>query len=323
MQKPRQTPPKTKRNKKNVPQEGESRLGSVYDKIIKENLEISLKTIIQDVSGLRIVKSEPLRTRMQHTKERDPDELSLIWLPDGTQRILHAEAHLKDEYAINCRLCDYHIMFKRKKKVPKMVQYVIYIGSDDPKYLTGTWETESLVFHYNVIILKKIPYQVFLDAENPESVVFSILADFQGEDAETIGKKIATRLQKLSKTDSEKEKFYTQLRVLSNVRKLQPIIDKIMENIFKLIDISEDPLYVEGKLEGIDEGIVIGKIQGMLEKEISNVKSFIINSDFNDERIALILSTDVDVVEKIRDDLFENKLIDKFKKELGKSQSSL
>lgn len=189
MAKARQTPTLSKRNKKNTPQEGESRLGSVYDKIIKENLEISLKAIIQDVSGLKIVKSEPLRTKMQHTKERDPDELSLIWLLDGTQRILHAEVHLKDEYAINCRLCEYHIMFKRKKKVPKMVQYVIYIGSDDPKYLTGTWETESLIFHYEVIILKNIPYQVFLEAKDPESVVLSILADFQGEDAETISKK--------------------------------------------------------------------------------------------------------------------------------------
>lgn len=42
MRKPRQTPPRTTKNKKNTPQEGESRLGSVYDKIIKENLEISL-----------------------------------------------------------------------------------------------------------------------------------------------------------------------------------------------------------------------------------------------------------------------------------------
>lgn len=43
---------------------------------------------------------------------------------------------------------------------------------------------------------------------------------------------------------------YTQLRVLSNIRKLQPLIDKIMANIFKLIDISDDPLYKKGIKEG-------------------------------------------------------------------------
>lgn len=299
MAKARQTPTLSKRNKKNTPQEGESRLGSVYDKIIKENLEISLKAIIQDVSGLKIVKSEPLRTKMQHTKERDPDELSLIWLLDGTQRILHAEVHLKDEYAINCRLCEYHIMFKRKKKVPKMVQYVIYIGSDDPKYLTGTWETESLIFHYDVIILKNIPYQVFLEAKDPESVVLSILADFQGEDAETISKKIATRLEKLSKTDGEKEKFYKQLRILSNIRKLQPIIDKIMTNLFKLIDISEDPLYIEGKLEGKLEGLLEGTLKGQIE----SIKGLIINTDFDDESIARMISVPIELVIKTRQDL--------------------
>lgn len=84
-----------------------------------------------------------------------------------------------------------------------------------------------------------------------------------------------------------------------------------MANIYKLIDISEDPLYVEGKLEGY------------LEKEIYGVKSLIINTDFNDERIALIMAVTIELVEKLRDELFENKLIDLFKKDIGQSKSSL
>ncbi len=78
-----------------------SRMGSPYDKIIKENFTKSLKTIVQDIGGIQIAKSQPMRTKMQHTKERDPDELSRITLVSGEEKILHSEAHLKDENDIN------------------------------------------------------------------------------------------------------------------------------------------------------------------------------------------------------------------------------
>ena len=297
MRKPRQTTAKPRRNQKPSDQEGASRLGSSYDKIFKENLDKSLKTIIQDISGLKIVKSEPLPTRMQHTKERDPDELSLIWLPDGTQRILHAEVHLKDEYDINFRMCEYHVLLKRKKKVPNVVQYVIYIGIEDPKHITGIWETESLVFHYNVIVLKNIPYKTFLDANTPEAVILSILGDFQDADPEIVSTRIVERIDKLSKTHGEKEKFYAQLRVISKLRKLQPLIEKIMTNISKFIDVADDPLYLEGKLEG--------KLEGYLEKEIENVKSLIINTEFDDAHIAFLMGVHLELVQKLRKEYLE------------------
>ena len=295
MAKTRQTPKVSRSNIKPSPQEGTSRLGSKYDKILKENFDKSLRTIIEDVGGLQIIKAEPLQTKMQHTKEYDPDILSHVWLRDGTQKILHAELHLKDEYAINCRLCEYYIMFKRKKKALETIQFVIYLGSEDPKYITGLWETESLHFRYNVIILKNIPYDTFLEADNAETVVLSILAHFQGDPSETVSKKIADRIKELSKTNIEKEKYFTQLRVLSNVRKLQPIIDTIMTNIYKLIDISEDPLYVEGKVEG--------KLEGKLEGKIESIESLIIKTNFDDESIANLLDVPLDLVKKTRQNL--------------------
>lgn len=285
--------PPTKRRKK--AQSTAARPGNVYDKMIKENFEKSLKTIIQDIGGFKILQSKPLPTKMQHTKERDPDELSFIQLTDGTEKILHVEAHLKDEDDVNFRMCEYHVMIKRANKKHELVQYVVYIGNDDPIHITGKWETEAVLYRYNVIVLKNIPYQVFLDAKNPETVVFSILADFQGESPEVIGEKITTRLKMLAKTASLREKYYTQLRVLSNIRKLQPIIEKIMANIFKLIDISEDTLYVKGKLEG--------KLEGEYETKVESVESLIINTDFDDARIAFLISVPTQLVTEIRDRL--------------------
>ncbi len=301
--------PKTlSKSKKTQDTTAQARQGSVYDKMIKENFEKSLMTIIQDIGGVPIVKSEPLRTKMQHTKERDPDDLSTIVLANGEEKILHAEVHLKDEEDVNFRLCEYYIMIKRKDKKLPIIQFVIYIGNEDPQYITGFFETDVLSFRYNVIILKNIPYQKFLNAKNPETVVFSILANFQGEEPETIGLKIAERLKKLAKTDAAREKYYTQLRVLSNIRKLQPIIDKIMANIFKLIDISQDPLFVEGKqegkiegkVEGKVEGKIEGKLEGILEGKLESVKSLVINTDFDDAHIAFLIAVPKEYVTNIR-----------------------
>ncbi len=154
-----------------------------------------------------------------------------------------------------------------------------------------------------MIILKNIPYQQFLLAKNPETVVFSILANFEGEDPETISLKIAERLKKLTKTDAAREKYYAQLRVLSNIRKLQPTIDKIIANIFKLIDISQDPLYVERKQEGKQEG----KREGVLEGKRVSVQSLISNSDFDNAYIALLLAVPQDFVASIRAQMEKDK----------------
>ena len=307
MAKQRQIPKTARQSLKKTQQEGSSRLGSMYDKILKENFDKSLKTIIEEVGGLQIIKATPLQTKMQHTKEYDPDIFSHVWLRNGTQKILHAELHLKDEYAINCRLCEYYVMLKRKKKALETIQFVIYIGSEEPKNITGLWETESLRFRYNVIVLKNIPYHIFLKADNAETVVLSILAHFQGDDPEIISKKITNRINELSNTQIEKEKYFTQLRVLANVRKLQPIIDTIMTNIFKLIDISEDPLYMEGIAEGTAKGKTEGKAEGIAEGtakgKIESIESLIIKTDFNDESIANLLSVPLDLVEKTRRNL--------------------
>jgi hypothetical protein len=273
-----------------------AREGSVYDKVIKENFEKSLKTINQDIGGLSIIKFQPLRTKMQHTKERDPDELSKIWLADGSQKILHAEVHLKDEEDIVFRLCEYYVMVKRKNKKLPIIQYIIYIGNEMPKHITGLWESDELVFRFKVIILHDVPYEVFLNAKNPETVVFSILANFEKENPESVGIKIAERIKKLAPLDSEREKYFTQLRVLSNIRKLQPTIDKIMDNIFKLIDISGDPLYSKGK----DEGKLEGKLEG--------VESLLTNTNFEDEYIAFLMAVPIEFVKNSREKLNKNKV---------------
>jgi predicted transposase YdaD len=80
-----------------------------------------------------------------------------------------------------------------------------------------------------------------------------------------------------------------------------------MDNIYKMIDISNDPLYSKGKVEGVEEGVekgvVIGEVRGEARGIIKGIKSWINNSDFSDERIAEIMSVSLETVKKIRNNI--------------------
>ena len=63
-----------------------------------------------------------------------------------------------------------------------------------------------------------------------------------------------------------------------------------MANIYKLIDILEDPLYVKGKLE----------------EKLEGIKSLIINTDFDDTKIAFLLAITVEYVASVRKEITES-----------------
>ena len=69
-----------------------------------------------------------------------------------------------------------------------------------------------------------------------------------------------------------------------------------MANIFKLIDISEDPLYVKGIEKGKTEGILEGEIKGKLK----GIEALIINTDFDNSYIALLMDVPIQLVMETR-----------------------
>ncbi len=70
-----------------------------------------------------------------------------------------------------------------------------------------------------------------------------------------------------------------------------------MANFFSLIDITEDPLYIKG----FAEGIRLAKLKGGVDYQ--NVKSLIINTDFDDAKIAFLLAVTEEYVAKIREEI--------------------
>lgn len=64
---------------------------SQYDKIIKENMNEAMPDILIGVLGIQAERAEDLAERIQHTKERIPDQLKKITDDSGETFVLHIE----------------------------------------------------------------------------------------------------------------------------------------------------------------------------------------------------------------------------------------
>src|SRR4051794_6763000 len=114
---------------------------NMYDKILKENMEASLGSIIQHTMGLRVIKSEEIPDDIQHTKERKPDVLKKVTDQNDYTYILHMELQSTNEQDMIYRMVEYRVMLQRRYRLP-VKQYVLYIGKDKLTMITSISEED-------------------------------------------------------------------------------------------------------------------------------------------------------------------------------------
>ncbi|CAM4399561.1 hypothetical protein SAMN06265348_11673 [Pedobacter westerhofensis] len=173
-----------------------------YDKIIKENLEVTLPVIIRDILALDVLISEELPDDIQHTKERKPDALKKITDLSGNTYVLHVEFPLKDEKEMVYRMAEYSIMLMRKYQLP-IKQYVIFMGDTDP-LMRNYLNTDHHKYDFTLIKLSEANFKVFLKSDNPEVKMLGILAKFDRDDSYSAVKSIVDGIQSTAKSDLRK-----------------------------------------------------------------------------------------------------------------------
>jgi len=229
-----------------------------YDKIIKENLEITLPVIIRDVLGLDIALSEELPDDIQHTKERKPDALKKVTDTTGFTYVLQVEFQVADESEMVYRMAEYSVMLMRKYQLP-IKQYVIFLKGTEPTMPTFI-DTENHKFSYNLIRIAEANYNLFLKADNPEVKMLGILANFGKEDSYIAVKSIVNQVQSFTKGDFAESRYFRQLRIFVQLRSsVEQQFEKAMETITKFFKEEKDFLYRKGEIKGIEKGIEKGK----------------------------------------------------------------
>jgi hypothetical protein len=254
-----------------------------YDKIFKENIEAVIPSLMQNVLRIDAVLVEDLPNDIQHTKERKPDVLKKITDTDGSIFILHIEFQVANESEMIYRMGEYYFMLARKFKLP-IRQFVIFIGSIKPR-MTTKIEFPFLKFEFPLISLINIDYGLFLKSNKPEEVILSILADFTDNSIDSVLKQIISRLEETTEGGLALKRYFKQLRVLAQLRKLeQKLKDIVMDNIAKYIDEERDVAFLVGQ-EKAEERFV---------------KNLLAKMSLTLEQIADIAGVSIDFVKQVK-----------------------
>jgi hypothetical protein len=259
---------------------------SQYDKIIKENLEITLPVIIRDILKLDIVQSEELPDDIQHTKERKPYALKKVTDAAGQNYVLQVEFQVADEKEMIWRMAEYSIMLMRKYQLP-IKQYVIYLRDNEP-LMTTFIDTRYHKFSYRLISIADASYKLFLKSGNPEVKMLGLLANFGKDDSQKAIQSIVDQVKTFTKGDFAESRYFKQMRIFVQLRRsVEQEFEKAMETISKFFREEKDFLYRRGE-----------------EKtKHTIVENLISELGLADEQISKIAEVSVDFVKNIRSEL--------------------
>ena len=268
-----------------------------YDKIFRENMEVVLPGIIKYLLKLDIIESEELPDDLQHTKERRPDLLKKVKDASDKVYVLHVEYQTKNESDMVFRMAEYNIMLQRRYRLP-VKQYVVFIGSAKPKMVTAI-VTEDFQFRYNLVAFSSVDYKIFLKSDKPEEKILAVLANFVNDSPLEAIVTILKEIKSISGGDLSESRYFNQLRVLVQLRKLENQLDIAMETITKFFKEERDPLFRRGEARG--------KVEGEAKKSHDVVENLITELKLSNEQIARIAEVSIDFVQKVRADLAKKK----------------
>jgi predicted transposase YdaD len=183
---------------------------------------------------------------------------------------LHCEFQSTNDKGMLARMLLYFGFLYYQKKLP-IRQFVVYVGKDAMR-MDQALRLENVSFSYQLVDLRRVPYQRFLESAHSEEVLLTILADFKGEAADLIAEKIITKLGELSKGKLELSQRTVQLIRLAVLRDLGKTVFNAAQKMAITIDVKEDTLYQLGQEEGLQKGKLAGKEEGKEEDAINMLK---------------------------------------------------
>lgn len=259
-----------------------------YDKIIKENLELTLPVIVREVLGLNIVRSEELPDDIQHTKERKPDALKRVTDSEGNTYVLHVEFQVKDEKEMVYRMAEYSIMLLRKYRLP-IQQHIIFLKDRAPA-MPLQINTDHHKYRCHLVRISQVSYKMFLKSDNPEVKMLALLGDFDGEESYIVIEKIVKEVQSFTKGDFAESRYFKQLRIFVQLRNdVARKFEKVMQTISKFFKEEKDFLYRRGEEK----------------KSYELARNLILQTDFGDKKIAELVAVPIEFVQKIRTEITE------------------
>ena len=234
------------------------------DIISKEILKEIIFSISKNLLHLKIKNIEFLDKELLRIEKREADIVALI----DKSFILHLEIQNNNNKNMLTRMLRYFTDIYSTYKKP-VKQYVIYIGKEKLK-MDNSLDLENIHYKYNLIDLKNIDCEIFLKANDPNSLVLAILCDFKEKNPRDIIFYIVDRLKKTT-SSFELKKYLLMLEELSQNRKLEQIVKEA--EMLSNIRLEDLPSFEIGYEKGIQKGIQEGMQKG-IKKGIQTLYEF-------------------------------------------------
>ena len=226
-------------------QEPPKKEGNAFDKILRENIERIFRPLVEKRLGVKIVKSTPLKEKMQTTIELEMDFFYKIETDTGEIFILHLEFVSGDNPIMIYRVGEYHGMSLKRYQLP-IRHIVVYLGSKKPTMRTEL-NPEEIYSGFDLIDVQGLNTDELLSSQIPEVILTAVLTDYQPHETETILRKILENLKKVVKNKRVLKVYINQLVMLSRLRKIESLTIKITEDMPIHYDIETDSLYLKGR----------------------------------------------------------------------------
>jgi predicted transposase/invertase (TIGR01784 family) len=242
-------------------------MGNEFDKILRELFRQPKMALLYQLLRDDIVKVVPLTPKMQQiVTEKEGDTVLEITNAENRRYILHIEWQSTNETKMAIRMATYDLWLYQTYGID-VQGLVLYVGNE---HLRMKNSVSFFGFHYSceIIDTKQLDPDIFLDSDDPDEIVFSILAGLQTKEEQLkIIRRILYKLQLIS--GEEKfvlQKGVSQLEVLSLLRGEETQKNVIKEvNIMPVtIDITKDERYKQG----VEQGKLEGKLEGNLETKL-------------------------------------------------------
>lgn len=247
---------------KNKKKKGE---GNKFDKIWKENIFKLFIPLLDRHFNLKLRKHKELTPKFQVTIEREVDFLRLVEDTNGNEFILHIEIQTTYEENLIFRLKEYEALISRRYKLPVRT-YVFYLGLDYKRIKTEL-PSEIVFSAFQLMPFCQIPYELFIESDNPEEIIIAVLSDLKDKVPKEIIKEILMKLETKVQTKASLNKYVVQLQVLSQLRNLDMEVKQIANNMSIFPDIRKNAA-VAPIIQAIEEEkrAVMEKIKVIKEK---------------------------------------------------------
>jgi len=278
-----------------------------FDITLKDAISGLERAFAKAFLNLEIIKAEPLNTNYPKIEEKEADYVCKIVDNENKEYILHIEFQTSNHKYMHFRMLRYLTELHKIHKLP-IVQLVIYLGDKKLSMKDGIFfETNftKIDYKYMIVDMKELDCQTFLESNESDMIIMSILCKKEYEKRELI-QKILNKLYELNKNDENSYKNYIlKLETISELRGLQEIIKEEENKMVEAkISVQKLPSYMlgveDGRQIGFEKGIESGIEKG-IQKGIQKGKQIGIYEGFIES--ALILIKNGYEIQKIAKDL--------------------